>query len=69
MKERYLITLLPSSADRASFTPREEVPIPTNPPFNAFVGNLSFDVDESHLESYFEHGDGVSQDSVGSTNY
>ena len=49
----------PSAADRASLPPREDVPLPTRPPFNAFVGNISFDVNESHLESFFEHPDGV----------
>ncbi|GAA5982990.1 hypothetical protein JCM10908_006859 [Rhodotorula pacifica] len=36
--------------DRA---PRAEVPIPTVPPFTAFVGNLSFETTEGDLEDFF----------------
>ena len=33
--------------------PRAEVPFPTAPPYTAFVGNLSFEVGEADLESFF----------------
>jgi translation initiation factor 4B len=39
--------------DRPSFPPREDLPLPTQPPFTAFVGNLAFDLTESELGDYF----------------
>ena len=33
--------------------PREDVPLPTQPPYTAFVGNLPFDLTESELGSFF----------------
>lgn len=33
---------------------RAEVPIPTEPPFTAFVGNLSFETREGDLENFFD---------------
>lgn len=33
--------------------PRAEVPMPTAPPFTAFVGNLTFETTESDLEGFF----------------
>ncbi|EIW84187.1 hypothetical protein CONPUDRAFT_163376 [Coniophora puteana RWD-64-598 SS2] len=39
--------------DRPFAPPREDLPLPTNPPFTAFVGNLAFDITESELESFF----------------
>ena len=33
--------------------PRDDVPLPTRPPFTAFVGNLNFDATEGDLEDYF----------------
>lgn len=41
------------SADRAPLPPREEVPLPTVPPFTAFVGNLAFDMSDSELGDFF----------------
>jgi RNA recognition motif-containing protein len=32
---------------------REKIPVPNEPPFNAFVGNLSFDVAEADLQEFF----------------
>ncbi|KAN0064965.1 Eukaryotic translation initiation factor 4B [Thecaphora frezii] len=45
----------PSSFERPerSYPPREEVPLPTKPPFTAFIGNLSYDVTEGEIEDYF----------------
>ncbi|EPQ30605.1 uncharacterized protein PFL1_02129 [Pseudozyma flocculosa PF-1] len=45
----------PSSYDRPerSYPPREELPLPTKPPFTAFVGNLSYDVTEAEIEDFF----------------
>ncbi|KAG8929724.1 hypothetical protein FRC02_005155 [Tulasnella sp. 418] len=40
--------------DRESrYPPREELPLPTAPPFTAFVGNLSFDLSEADIEEFF----------------
>ena len=33
---------------------REDLPLPTEPPFTAFVGNLTFDITEGELEEFFE---------------
>lgn len=37
--------------------PREELPLPTQPPFTAFVGNLSFETDEESIKGFF--GDSI----------
>ena len=40
----------------AGFTnapPREELPLPTVPPFTAFIGNLTFETEESELLQFF----------------
>ncbi|KAF9243569.1 hypothetical protein BU15DRAFT_86502 [Melanogaster broomeanus] len=42
-----------SRPDRSFAPPREDLPLPTQPPFTAFVGNLAFDITESELESFF----------------
>lgn len=39
-----------SPADRP---PREDLPLPTSPPYTAFIGNLAFDVTESEMETFF----------------
>ncbi|KAI0951577.1 hypothetical protein AcW1_008587 [Taiwanofungus camphoratus] len=44
---------LSSRPDRASGPPREDLPLPTEPPFTAFIGNLAFDLTESELEEFF----------------
>lgn len=41
------------TADRQSGPPREDIPIPTQPPYTAFVGNLAFDLTENELEQFF----------------
>ena len=38
-------------ADRGP--PREDLPLPTEPPFTAFIGNLAFDLTEGELEEFF----------------
>jgi translation initiation factor 4B len=45
--------LIVSSADRVSGPPREDLPLPTQPPYTAFIGNLAFDLTEIELEEYF----------------
>ena len=40
------------TADRQS-GPREDIPIPTQAPYTAFVGNLAFDLTENELEQFF----------------
>jgi hypothetical protein len=39
--------------DPSRYPPREEVPLPTQPPYTAFVGNLPFDLTEFELEQHF----------------
>jgi RNA recognition motif. (a.k.a. RRM, RBD, or RNP domain) len=36
------------------YAPREQLPIPTKPPFTAHLGNLPFDAKESDIEDYFK---------------
>ncbi|KAF8638184.1 hypothetical protein AX17_002381 [Amanita inopinata Kibby_2008] len=33
--------------------PREDIPLPSRPPYTAFVGNLAFDLTEPELEDFF----------------
>ncbi|TBU53087.1 hypothetical protein BD310DRAFT_830918, partial [Dichomitus squalens] len=42
---------LASRSDRAPM--REDLPLPTEPPFTAFIGNLAFDITELELEEFF----------------
>lgn len=42
-------------AERRPSTFREDVPLPTQQPFTAFIGNLAFDLTESELEEFFSH--------------
>jgi RNA recognition motif-containing protein len=41
------------TADRQLGPPREDIPIPTQPPYTAFVGNLAFDLTENELVQFF----------------
>ncbi|GLB40657.1 putative RNA recognition motif containing protein [Lyophyllum shimeji] len=43
---------LSTRPDRAAI-PRDDVPLPTQPPYTAFIGNLAFDLTESELEDFF----------------
>ncbi|KAH8981581.1 hypothetical protein EDB86DRAFT_2858288 [Lactarius hatsudake] len=45
---------LSSRQDRQAFPPREDLPLPTQPPYTAFVGNLAFDLTENDLETFFD---------------
>ena len=52
-ESRYLfLKLLDSEGD--SRTPRPVVPLPSQPPYTAHVGNLAFDLTEGEIENYFE---------------
>ncbi|KIY68816.1 RNA-binding domain-containing protein [Cylindrobasidium torrendii FP15055 ss-10] len=42
-----------SRPDRQGFPPREDLPLPTGPPYTAFIGNLAFDLGESELDEFF----------------
>ncbi|THH29483.1 hypothetical protein EUX98_g4722 [Antrodiella citrinella] len=42
-----------SSRPDRSGPPREDLPLPTEPPYTAFVGNLAFDLTELDLEEFF----------------
>ena len=39
--------------ERPSYDSRPEVPLPTSPPYTAFVGNLSFDTSEGEIADFF----------------
>ncbi|KAI0259873.1 hypothetical protein BC834DRAFT_903663 [Gloeopeniophorella convolvens] len=45
---------LSSRSDRQAYPPREDLPLPTQPPYTAFVGNLAFDLTEGDLEGFFD---------------
>ncbi|KAI0782266.1 hypothetical protein C8Q75DRAFT_504507 [Abortiporus biennis] len=51
--ERRRDDFLSSKPDRGSYPPREDLPLPTEPPFTAFVGNLAFDLTDTDLEEFF----------------
>ncbi|XP_006459198.1 hypothetical protein AGABI2DRAFT_65545, partial [Agaricus bisporus var. bisporus H97] len=34
---------------------RDEIPLPTQPPYTAFIGNLAFDLTEGDLENFFQN--------------
>lgn len=40
-------------ADRVAGPPREDLPLPTAPPYTAFVGNLAFDLSEMDMQDFF----------------
>lgn len=40
-------------ADRGVGPLREDLPLPTQPPYTAFIGNLAFDLTEIDLEEFF----------------
>ncbi|MCO5565736.1 hypothetical protein L7F22_019410 [Adiantum nelumboides] len=40
-------------SERQSYPAREELPLPTQPPYTAFIGNLSFDVSEEDISNFF----------------
>ncbi|KAI0077270.1 RNA-binding domain-containing protein [Panus rudis PR-1116 ss-1] len=43
---------LSSRPDRGG-PPREDLPLPTEPPYTAFIGNLSFDISDVDIEDFF----------------
>lgn len=45
--------LINKAADRQNLPPRDDVPLPTQPPYTAFIGNLAFDLTESELLHFF----------------
>ncbi|RDX41761.1 hypothetical protein OH76DRAFT_1475677 [Lentinus brumalis] len=46
---------LSSRSDRIP-SGREDLPLPTGPPYTAFIGNLAFDISEVELEEFFGSG-------------
>ncbi|KIM40443.1 hypothetical protein M413DRAFT_445897 [Hebeloma cylindrosporum] len=44
---------LSSRPDRQNLPPRDDVPLPTQPPYTAFIGNLAFDLTEGELLQFF----------------
>lgn len=49
----FLICLIRQIADRHHATLREDIPLPEQPPYTAYVGNLAFDLSEVELEQFF----------------
>ncbi|KAG8930365.1 hypothetical protein FRC00_001184 [Tulasnella sp. 408] len=43
-----------SKIPESRYPPREELPLPTKPPYTAFVGNLAFDISEHDVEDFFK---------------
>lgn len=41
-------------ADRPRFSEREQLPLPTKPPFTAHLGNLTYDVTSAEIEDFFK---------------
>lgn len=39
--------------DRGGYATREELPLPTKPPYTAHLGNLSFDATEGDIQDFF----------------
>lgn len=44
---------LSTRPDRAPAPPREDLPLPTSPPYTAFIGNLSFQMTEAEMQDHF----------------
>ena len=44
---------LSPTADRGPVPPRDDLPLPTHPPYTAFIGNLAFDLDDTELAQFF----------------
>lgn len=42
-----------STLSESRYPPREELPLPTAPPYTAFVGNLAFDISDRDVEEFF----------------
>jgi translation initiation factor 4B len=40
-------------ADRGGFAPREQLPLPTQPPYTAHLGNMSFDATQADVSNFF----------------
>lgn len=45
---------LPNRESRGGYPAREEIPIPSRPPYTAYVGNLAFDAVEEDIEVFFQ---------------
>ncbi len=51
------LRLMPSESliDRnVSYPPREQLPLPTEPPYTAHIGNMSFDTSEGEISDFFK---------------
>ncbi|KAJ3559416.1 hypothetical protein NM688_g360 [Phlebia brevispora] len=53
MGERRRDDYMSSRGDRGPSSFREDLPLPTEPPFTAFIGNLAFDLTDTDLEEFF----------------
>ena len=39
---------------RDGFPPREQLPLPTEPPYTAHIGNMAFDTTEAEVSEFFK---------------
>lgn len=42
------------NVDRPRFPEREQLPLPTKPPYTAHLGNLTYDVSQADIEAFFK---------------
>lgn len=50
---RFVTELTCYTDRREAFPPREQLPLPTQPPYTAHLANLSFDVTQGEIEEFF----------------
>lgn len=50
---RSLTLIIADRGDRGPMPIRDEMPLPTRPPYTAFIGNLAFDLTDTELETFF----------------
>lgn len=55
MLRHYVLRPLKILIDRnVSYPPREQLPLPTEPPYTAHIGNMSFDTSEGEISDFFK---------------
>ena len=50
----HTITSTDGISDRPSFAEREQLPLPTRPPYTAHLGNLTYDVSQGDIQDFFK---------------
>lgn len=51
--QRWFVADVKEERERTTFTPRAELPLPTQPPYTAHLGNLSFDATQADISDLF----------------